>query len=128
LTVVAATFANDAAAFAAGKLFGQRRIAPRVSPGKSWEGFAGGALGAAAAVSLALWLWPSAFRPLDAAAIALVCSVFGPIGDFAKSLLKRARGVKDAGGLLPGHGGMLDRIDALIVNAPLVWAWAQWVR
>jgi phosphatidate cytidylyltransferase len=128
LTVLMATFANDAAAYGLGKAFGRRRIAPRVSPGKSWEGFAGGFLGALAAVAFAMLLWPRAFRLLDAAVIGLVCSVVGPVGDLAKSLLKRARQVKDAGGLLPGHGGMLDRIDALIVNAPAVWAWAEWGR
>ncbi len=124
LALIAATFANDAAAFTFGKLVGRHRLAPRVSPGKTWEGAAFGALGAAAAAALAAVLWPRALHPLDAAVIALACAVLGPVGDLSKSLLKRSRGVKDAGRLFPGHGGMLDRIDALVVNAAAVWAWA----
>jgi phosphatidate cytidylyltransferase len=125
LATVAATFGNDAAALAGGTLLGRHRMAPLVSPGKSWEGFAAGALGSCVAAALALWLWPDVLRVRDAVALALLCSTLGPVGDLSKSLLKRARGVKDAGRLLPGHGGMLDRIDALVVNSTAVWAWVS---
>lgn len=128
LTVVAATFANDAAAYFGGKLLGRRRLAPRVSPRKTWEGFAAGALGSLTAALVAASLWPDALRLRDALAITLACAALGPIGDLSKSLLKRARGVKDSGRLLPGHGGMLDRIDALLVTSAAVWAWASWGR
>lgn len=125
MTVIAATFANDSAAFGFGKLLGRHRIAPRVSPGKSWEGAVFGAIGAGGAAALAAMVWPETVRGVDALAVALVCSALGPWGDFSKSLLKRSRGVKDAGRLLPGHGGMLDRVDALLVNAAAVWAWVE---
>lgn len=128
LAVIAATFGNDAAAFFGGKALGRHKLAPHVSPGKSWEGFFSGALGSAAAAIGAHFIWPGVLGWLDVAAIALVASALGPIGDLMKSLLKRAHQVKDAGHMLPGHGGMLDRIDALVVNAPAVWVWVTWLR
>ncbi|MBS1153432.1 MAG: hypothetical protein H6Q89_5130 [Myxococcaceae bacterium] len=126
LAVVGATFINDTLAFAGGRLFGKHRLAPKVSPGKTWEGLGCGAVGSVGAAAGAVACWPSVFRLSDAVAIAAVTASVGPLGDLTKSLLKRARGVKDAGRLLPGHGGMLDRIDALLLNAPALWAWAQW--
>lgn len=125
ITLLAATFANDTAAFFGGKLLGRHRLAPRVSPGKTWEGFFAGALGSALAVIACKLWWSSAMGVGDAVVTAAVCSFFGPLGDLAKSLLKRARGSKDFGHLLPGHGGLLDRIDAMLVNATLLWAWVR---
>jgi len=119
VTVLAATWVNDAAAFFGGRTFGRHKLAPQVSPGKSWEGALFGVLGAAAASASCAWVFAPALRAWDAAAMAAIASVAGPLGDLMKSLVKRARGVKDAGGLFPGHGGMLDRIDAVLVNAPL---------
>jgi len=125
LATVAATFANDAAAYGGGRLLGRHPLAPRVSPGKTWEGWACGALGGALAALAPALLWPGSVRPSDAAAIAAVTAVLGPLGDLSKSALERARGAKDSGGLLPGHGGMLDRIDALCVSSVALWAWAR---
>lgn len=128
LGVVAATFGNDTFALFGGKLWGRHHLAPKVSPGKTWEGFCAGALGSGLAAVGAHFVWPAVLGWRDVAALALVTAALGPLGDLMKSLLKRSRGVKDAGHLLPGHGGMLDRIDALVVNAPAMWAWVWWVR
>ncbi len=126
LSVAAATFGNDAAAYLFGRRLGRTRMAPRVSPGKTWEGFFAGALASLLLAAAAQKLFPGALRVRDALVIGAVCAVVGPLGDLSKSLLKRSRKVKDAGRLLPGHGGMLDRIDALVVNVVAVWAWASW--
>jgi phosphatidate cytidylyltransferase len=128
LAVVAATFGNDAAAYFGGKLLGRHKLAPKVSPGKSWEGLFAGALGSVGVAGGARFLWPAQLTWLDAVVIAAVTATLGPLGDLMKSLLKRARQVKDAGQILPGHGGMLDRVDALLVNAPAVWVWVSWLR
>ena len=124
ILVFVVTWANDTFAYFAGRLFGRHRLLERVSPRKTWEGFAGGALGsvAGALVVRGLLLGPV---PLWAAlAIAVGGAVLGPLGDLAESMLKRAAGAKDSGRLIPGHGGLLDRIDALLFVAPWVYAFA----
>ena len=128
LTVVAATFGNDVMAFFGGKALGRHKLAPKVSPGKTWEGLFSGVLGSVGFSIAARLVWPEVFTWRDVAVIALVTATLGPLGDLMKSLLKRSRQVKDAGQLLPGHGGVLDRIDALVVNAPAVWVWLTWLR
>jgi len=131
--VMALTWMNDTGAYAAGMTLGRHKLYPRISPGKSWEGFVGGMLagfGGALAVSwvsgqleaeglrqLELGLWP-------AAALAFATGIFGPMGDLSASLLKRAVGAKDTGNLIPGHGGVLDRVDALLFNAVVVYLFA----
>ena len=117
LWIFALVWGADIGAYLAGKRFGRRRLAPRVSPGKTWEGALGGAalggtacIGALAIAGLADWRW-------IAATLALIAvSMFG---DLLESLLKRASGVKDSGTLLPGHGGVLDRIDSALPVLPL---------
>ena len=110
----------DIFAYFGGKTFGRRRLANRVSPGKTWEGFVAALLGtqllALVAVSLGLNAHLSLVYASLLAAVTLVASV---IGDLFESLLKRLRGVKDSGTLLPGHGGILDRIDSLLAAAPV---------
>lgn len=110
----------DIFAYFGGKTFGRRRLASRVSPGKTWEGFMAGLLGTQlltlAAVGLGLNAHLSLTYALLLAAVTLGASV---IGDLFESLLKRLRGVKDSGTLLPGHGGLLDRIDSLLAAAPV---------
>jgi phosphatidate cytidylyltransferase len=118
----------DIGAYFAGRAFGRRKLAPRISPGKSWEGAVGGTvlvLAVAAIVLVALpqapafTNWLAARLPLAAAAAVLVAIAgFSVVGDLYESLLKRVAGVKDSGRLLPGHGGVLDRIDALIPTMP----------
>ena len=101
----------DTAAYAVGKMIGVHKIAPQISPGKSWEGFFGGFL----AVWLALVYFGSNNSGLPVLfLLALVISTLGLMGDLAESCLKRRVGVKDSGSLLPGHGGLLDRIDGLL--------------
>lgn len=118
----------DIGAYFAGHRFGHRRLAPRVSPGKTWEGAAGGAL-ASLAVAGTMLLPLGAMGPLWVPVILLlvVVSVFG---DLFESVLKRQRGVKDSGTLLPGHGGVLDRIDSVLAALPvfaLILA-SGWIR
>jgi phosphatidate cytidylyltransferase len=107
----------DIGAYFAGRRFGRRKLAPAVSPGKTWEGVLGGALLSLALTWSALVLtdqWSPVWVPVVLSLIAL--SVFG---DLFESVLKRQRGVKDSGALLPGHGGLLDRVDALLPVLPV---------
>jgi phosphatidate cytidylyltransferase len=120
LTLVV-TWWNDTGAYFAGRAFGRTPLYPRISPSKTWEGAVGGALLATVGALLVQRFWLSDLLPWWAAVvISLGASVFGPLGDLSESMLKRAFGTKDSGRLLPGHGGMLDRIDALMFTAPFV--------
>lgn len=122
LAAMGVVFVADTAAFFAGRRFGRRKLAPRVSPGKTWEGVFGALAGVAVyAAACAWWSVPPASHALHVAAwvgVALVLTAFGIVGDLFESWLKRAAGVKDSGDLLPGHGGMLDRVDALLAAMP----------
>ncbi len=127
LLACAITWGGDTGAYAAGRLFGRRKLLPRVSPAKTWEGFFGGM---AASVGFAFAVQAFAglgLRALDCVAIGVLGGIAGPLGDLGESMLKRAWNAKDSGWLLPGHGGMLDRVDALLVNAPLVFFYAKLV-
>jgi phosphatidate cytidylyltransferase len=108
---------SDVAQYIWGKTLGRRRIAPRVSPNKTWEGFVGGVL-TATALGTALW-WATPFHPAAAAGLAFVICLSGFLGGLTMAAVKRDRGVKDYGTLLPGHGGVLDRIDSLVFAAPV---------
>jgi phosphatidate cytidylyltransferase len=119
-------WAADIGAYTVGKLWGKHKLIPRVSPGKTIEGLAGG-IGASLLVSIAAKWW--IILPIDWfgwLAIALVTSVVSVIGDLLISIVKRHRGVKDSGHLLPGHGGLLDRLDSLLAAAP-VFAIGLWL-
>jgi phosphatidate cytidylyltransferase len=115
------TIANDIGGYAAGVLFGKHPIAPQISPKKSWEGFAGSILlqGLVGALSFVYLLDAPWWQGLIAG---LVMTVTATGGDFAESAIKRDLGVKDMGTFLPGHGGMMDRLDSLIPNAFTSWA------
>ena len=120
------TWANDTLAYFAGRFLGKHQLAPRISPKKTWEGFWGGAAGSVggALVVKALFL-PHLSIPA-AVLVGAGAAFLGPLGDLCESMLKRAAGVKDSGKLLPGHGGLLDRIDAVLFTAPWVVACALW--
>jgi phosphatidate cytidylyltransferase len=119
--LLASTWLGDTGAYFAGRAFGKTPLFPRVSPKKTVEGVVGGLLLAVAGAGGFKWLlgvqlsWPVA---LGAAA---VLDVAGVVGDLSESMLKRAFGVKDSGTIMPGHGGILDRIDSLLFTAPLLW-------
>ncbi|MDV6000114.1 phosphatidate cytidylyltransferase [Kocuria rhizophila] len=108
---------SDVLQYLWGKTMGRHRIAPTVSPDKTWEGFVGGVL-SATALGAALW-WLTPFTPWQAGVLALVSCLLGFLGGLVMSSLKRDRGIKDFGALIPGHGGILDRMDSLIFAAPV---------
>lgn len=115
--LLAIVWAADAAAYFGGRAWGRHRLAPRISPGKSWEGVAGGLAGAAAAGALAaLWCPLSVWALVP---LALGTAAFSVVGDLVESRLKRRAGAKDSSGLIPGHGGLLDRIDSVTAAAPV---------
>lgn len=109
-------WANDVFAYLVGVSFGRHRLCERISPKKSWEGFFGGVAGAVVAGAVAARLL--GFSVGAGCAAAVVAAVAGVCGDLVESLFKRAAGVKDSGALIPGHGGLLDRFDALLIAVP----------
>jgi phosphatidate cytidylyltransferase len=108
---------SDVLQYVWGKALGARRIAPSISPNKTWEGFVGGVV-SATLLGTAVW-WATPFSPLAAALMALVLTTMGFAGGLIMSAIKRDRGVKDYGTLIGGHGGVLDRIDSLCFAAPV---------
>lgn len=115
---------SDAGAYYVGRAIGKHKLAPNISPGKTWEGAVGGVAAALAMATLAhFWF----FRELPlklALPLALVMAVVGILGDLVESALKRSASAKDAANILPGHGGLLDRLDSLLFNAPLIYYFA----
>jgi phosphatidate cytidylyltransferase len=108
---------TDTAAYFAGRSLGGPRLAPAISPGKTWSGLCGGMLGAALTGALAAWLLGSG-RLLQAAGLGALLALIAQLGDLTESAFKRLAGVKDSGTLIPGHGGVLDRLDGLLFAAP----------
>jgi len=119
--VLVAGWANDSAAYLVGRAIGRHKLSSEISPYKTWEGFFGGLGGGVLALSLLRPWLPPYLGTGACVTLGLVAGVFGPLGDLSKSMLKRAYGVKDASHIIPGHGGILDRIDSLLFTAPLVW-------
>lgn len=120
------TWAGDSAAFFVGHAVGRRKLAPHASPGKTVEGGVAGLVGAVLAAALVAWWGPSGFPGAalsvpTAMILGLILGVAAQVGDLAESILKREAGVKDSGRLLPGHGGALDRLDALLFAFPVAW-------
>ena len=113
---------SDTGGYAAGALLGRHPMAPTISPKKSWEGFAGSVLLAMAGGGLSLALLPALHHPWwQGVVIGAVLAVVATMGDLAESLIKRDLGVKDMGTLLPGHGGVMDRMDSLLPSAVVAW-------
>jgi phosphatidate cytidylyltransferase len=132
LSVLLLVWAADIAAYASGRLWGRHKLAPSVSPGKTWEGALGGLVGVLLVAGI--WLWADSHYALDSLSLyslllyrfgylSLLVLVFltmmAVVGDLIESLVKRSAGVKDSSGLLPGHGGVLDRVDALLPVLPI---------
>lgn len=117
---------GDTGAYYAGRFWGKRKLAPAISPAKTLEGFAGG-VGLTLVVALIFQLFfLTDYALLPLLFIALVTALTAPLGDLFESMQKRVAGIKDSGTLLPGHGGMLDRIDALLFAAPVVFLMRTW--
>lgn len=115
-------WSNDTGAYLTGSAIGKNKLFPRVSPGKSWEGSAGGAV-FSYVVAYIISGWYTSITRIDWMVIATILIVIGTLGDLVESLLKRSINVKDSGTLLPGHGGILDRFDSLILASPFVFAY-----
>jgi phosphatidate cytidylyltransferase len=127
LFLVFLTQFNDVAQFLFGKTFGRHKVIPQVSPNKTWEGLLGGvATTLVLALALAPWLTP--LPPHQAVAAGLIIGFGGFIGDVVVSALKRDLGIKDSGALLPGHGGILDRVDSLLYTAPLLFHFVYYLH
>jgi phosphatidate cytidylyltransferase len=125
IVFILVTVFSDIGGYAVGVMFGKHPMAPSLSPKKSWEGFAGsvGACAVVGAISLPLLLgglwWAGAI-------LGAVAASAGTVGDLIESSIKRDLGIKDMGALLPGHGGLMDRLDSLVVVAPIAWALLLW--
>jgi phosphatidate cytidylyltransferase len=121
LVAFVATWANDTCAYFAGRFLGKHKMAGPISPKKTWEGFAGGFVGTPMFLWAGKLMFPAMFAHVGGVDILLVsvgASFLGPVGDLVESLWKRAYDVKDSSNLIPGHGGILDRIDAVFFVAP----------
>ena len=115
---------NDTGAYLVGSIFGRRRLFERISPKKSWEGFFGGLLFSAAISSFFAWLVPSIAWYIWLG-LAVTVVITGTWGDLVESLIKRTLGVKDSGSILPGHGGMLDRFDSVMLAIPSAYIYIR---
>jgi phosphatidate cytidylyltransferase len=117
---------GDIAAYFIGTRFGKHKLAPSISPGKSWEGFIAGIFGSLAGGALFAGLLFDLSLPAGLG-IGAICALVAPVGDLIESLAKRELGIKDSGRLLPGHGGFLDRLDAIIFCAPVVYLYLRFI-
>jgi phosphatidate cytidylyltransferase len=116
--------ADDIGAYFLGTTFGRHKLAPSISPAKSWEGLIGGLL-AALAAGFGAGAVLDELTLFEGAGLGLVAAAFAPLGDLLESMVKRENGVKDSGRLLPGHGGMLDRLDAILFTAPFAYLYLR---
>lgn len=126
LFLLAVTWAGESAAYVVGSAVGRHQLAPAISPGKTIEGALGQVVASAGAALGLGWLVPG-WSPLEAAGAGLLLGVVGQVGDLAESVIKRSVGAKDAGALIPGHGGLLDRVDGLLFNAPALFYYCMMV-
>jgi phosphatidate cytidylyltransferase len=128
LLLVLTVWSYDTAAFLTGRAYGRRSFLAHISPSKTWSGVIGGTL--AGSIVCALLAWAVGAPPLGGLLLGIVIAMTAQAGDVAESLLKRAAGAKDSGNLVPGHGGILDRIDSFLFAAPVLYvvlAWVQWL-
>ncbi|MBL8151109.1 MAG: phosphatidate cytidylyltransferase [Blastocatellia bacterium] len=113
--------AGDAGAYYIGKNFGRHKLAPNISPGKTVEGSVGGILGAVLAALVSKYSFYPEIPLADAILLAVVMNIIGQMGDLFESMIKRGVGAKDAASIIPGHGGLLDRLDSVLFNAPILY-------
>ena len=126
LFLVGITWLGESAAYAVGSAIGRHKLAPRISPNKTVEGAVAQVIASLlGALVLGAWLLPQA-RLLEILGAGALLGLVGQIGDLAESVIKRSVGVKDTGNLIPGHGGLLDRVDGLLLNAPALYYYAAW--
>ena len=119
LGIMLLVWTNDVFAYLVGSKLGKTKLIPRVSPGKTWEGSAGGWISTMILAAGMPWLFGQVdLNSLEWAALGLCAAVFGSLGDLVESILKRSLGIKDSGNILPGHGGFLDRFDAFLLALP----------
>jgi phosphatidate cytidylyltransferase len=127
LFVLLLNWIGDSAAYYIGRRLGRHKMAPRISPAKSWEGAAASLLASTAFAVLYLPRMIPAVTLGPAILLGAVGNVAGQVGDLAESALKRGAGVKDSGAMLPGHGGWLDRVDSVLFSMPAIYALIRWV-
>lgn len=131
--VLLAVFLADSAAYFIGRRFGKHKLSPRLSPKKTWEGYLAGVVAGTLGATLVAYLWglwagpEFSVTPWQGALLGLVISVFTTLGDLGESMLKRQSGVKDSSNLIPGHGGVFDRIDSWLWAAPIGFYFILWV-
>ena len=128
ITLFIIVFAGDTGAYFAGRAFGRHKLNELISPKKTWEGTVGGLLASMLSAYGCAHYVLFQVPPVEAAVVGLACGGFAQIGDLTESLFKRATGTKDSGALLPGHGGMFDRIDGVLFGAPVFWAYLLLVK
>ncbi len=124
--MLGSTFMSDVGAYVFGRWIGKHKLAPNLSPGKTIEGLLGGVIFSIIGAVIVRILFRPDYPVGPLLGAALVISLVGPIGDLSESLIKRGAGVKDSGKFMPGHGGILDRLDALLFTAPVVYFWAYY--
>jgi phosphatidate cytidylyltransferase len=124
IVIMLIVMTNDSAAYYSGSAFGKHRLYPQVSPKKSVEGALGGLFGSICGTLLAKFTFFPQLTLLDALLTAIFIGILGQTGDLFESLLKRSFGVKDSGNIIPGHGGVLDRLDSIIFAAPATYYYA----
>ncbi|CAN5479096.1 phosphatidate cytidylyltransferase [soil metagenome] len=117
-------WSSDTFAYIFGNLFGKHRLFERISPKKSWEGSLGGAI-SSLGIAWILWKFNPDLALIHWMVISVIIVITGTLGDLTESMLKRSLNIKDSGTILPGHGGFLDRFDALLLSAPFVWAYLK---
>jgi len=126
--VLVVSWCSDTGAYFAGRAFGRRKLYPRVSPKKTWEGFFGGLVACTLGVGVTQWLADPGLVWWDVLIIGVGLGSLGVLGDLSESLLKRSFKVKDSGNIMPGHGGLLDRIDSVLFVCPCLFAYLSLVK
>ena len=120
-------WSNDTFAYLVGRAFGKHKLFERISPKKTWEGFIGGIL-CTQIIAYLISIYFTELAPMHWHIVALIVSIFGTLGDLVESMFKRSLGVKDSGNILPGHGGILDRFDGVLLSSPFVVTYLMLVR